>query len=277
MAYENFSQTVVCATIEKELESLMVFRENTNRNYEGQVKQKGDSVRILGVGKPTITVTQEKNISLSGAETLTDTSVLLPIDQVAYFNFLVDTIDKHEGETGIVDVMTKEASEGMANKMDQFISELAKSKLAVKDSATAQKITVDNVLSILDNAQQKLYENDVAASTSLCAIVSPRFYMILRQAYTKIDTSNSDIVKNGNVGMYGNIAIKISNNVAKTGVTDLIQMKTDRAIAFVNPLTHIENYRPENRFAEAFKGFVLYGAQIVRPKEMVVINAKYTD
>ena len=69
----------------------------------------------------------------------------------------------------------------------------------------------------------------------------------------------------------------MSNNVAKSanGATDYIQVKTRRAIAFAKPLTHTEAYRPENGFSDAVKGFILYDAKIVRPKEMFVMNVKY--
>ena len=53
---------------------------------------------------------------------------------------------------------------------------------------------------------------------------------------------------------------------------NLIQIKTDKAIAFVNPMTHTEAYRPESSFSDAVKGFVLYGGKIVRPKEMINLN-----
>ena len=35
-----------------------------------------------------------------------------------------------------------------------------------------------------------------------------------------------------------------------------------------------EAYRPEKGFSDALKGFVLYQAKIVRPKELVVLNCK---
>ena len=87
-------------------------------------------------------------------------------------------------------------------------------------------------------------------------------------------------MKNGKVAMYGSITIKMSNNVAKIkttaeGDTDLILVRTQRAIAFAKPLTHTEAYRPENGFADAVKGFILFDAKIVRPKEMIVLNVKH--
>jgi len=85
------------------------------------------------------------------------------------------------------------------------------------------------------------------------------------------------MIENGKVGRYGNVIVKMSNQVHrdKNG-NELIQLKTDRAIAFCNPLTHTEAYRPEHRFSDAVKGFVLYEGKIVRPKEMIVMNVKYS-
>ena len=69
----------------------------------------------------------------------------------------------------------------------------------------------------------------------------------------------------------------MSNNVKKTddGATDNIMIRTQRAIAFAKPLTHTEPYRPEKKFADAVKGFILFDAKVVRPKEIYNINVKY--
>ena len=92
------------------------------------------------------------------------------------------------------------------------------------------------------------------------------------------DTDNSDLLKNGLIDRFDGMDIKVSNNVhrVKEGsvTSDLIQVKTQRAIAFARPMIHTEPYRPENGFSDAVKGFVLYDAKIVRPKEMVVMNVK---
>lgn len=279
MSYANFIPTVWAEAIERELERLCVFAENCNRQYEGSVKNQGDSVRILGVGKPTVTTTTDKNISLADAEDVEDTSVIMQINHVSYFNYKVDDIDKHEGVNGIMEALSKEASEVVAAEMDKHIADLAADKQAVKDAAAAYKIDTANILEKIDAAIQKLYENNVNPSAKLTITCSPRFYFILKRAYVKLDTDNSDMLKNGRVGRYGNVEVKMSNQVAtaSNGAVDLIQLKTDRAIAFCNPLTHTEAYRPEKRFSDAVKGFVLYEAKIVRPKEMIVMNVKYTD
>ncbi|MEG1965511.1 MAG: hypothetical protein RR064_05110, partial [Oscillospiraceae bacterium] len=75
MAFKNFYPTVWSEAINRDLERLCVFAENTNRQYEGEVKNLGDSVRILGVGRPTIYTTNNKNIVLNKPEQIEDSSV----------------------------------------------------------------------------------------------------------------------------------------------------------------------------------------------------------
>lgn len=285
MSYANFIPTVWEEAINRELEKDCVFVEDCNRKYEGSVKQLGDSVRILGVGKPTIKHLSRANATndIDAPEVIEDTSVTMNINQIAYFNFLVGDIDEKQAVGGVMEALNEESGEGIADDIDQYIANLAKEKTAVKVYETALKVVASetpasgevNVLDALDKALEKLYTNNVKRKTKIVATVSPRFLTILNKAYRLTDTDNHKLMKNGYVGMYNNITIKMSNNVATDNGVDLIQVKTPRAIAFANPLTHTEPYRPEKKFADAVKGFTLYDAKIVRPKEMFVLNVKY--
>lgn len=280
MAYQNFIPTVWAEGIERELDRLCVFIEDCNRKYEGKIKQRGDGVRILGVGKPTIReITKDsKNADIEAPEEVEDTSVMLYINQIAYFNYIVGDIDKAQAVGGVMEALQEETNEGLANATDKYVASMAVDKSVAKLYSSPKQVTKDNVLSILDEAIQKLYENDVKATTKIVVTISPRFYTIFKQAYIDKDTDNSEMMKNGKVAKYGNVIVKMSNNVHKTdsGATDNIMIRTQRAIAYANPLTHTEAYRPEKKFADAVKGFILYDAKVVRPKEVININVKYT-
>lgn len=274
MAYQNFIPTVWAEAIQRELERKLVFAEDCNRKYEGAVKKMGDTVRILGVGKPTITETVDKEITLDAPENVGDTSVTMPIRHIAYFNFKVDDIDKRQAVGGVMEALNAEASQGVANKMDRLIASMALEKNAKLHAAAAVAVTKENVMGEIDKALTMLYENDVAPDSKIVATVPPWFYILLRQAYTDLDTDNSDMLKNGKVGRYGNVLVKMSNNVAASGEASRIMVRTPNAIAFANPMTHTEAYRPESGFSDAVKGFSLYDAKIVRPNELVVLNCK---
>lgn len=275
MSYNNFIPKIWSKAINRELERAMVFAEDCNRQYEGDVKQMGDTVKILGVGKPTITKQVGGSIILDDAETVEDTSVEMLINRIAYFNYLVDDIDRRQAVGGLMDALSKESSEGVANAMDEDIAALAALDDAPKLYKTTKAVTVENILDEFDLAVEKLMENDVKPETKIVATVSPWVKTLLRKAYVQLDTDNSEMIKNGYVGRYNNLYIKVSNNTHKNADNGSdIMIRTQRAVAFANPLTHVEPYRPEKRFADAVKGFVLYGTKIVRPKEMIVLNCK---
>lgn len=249
MAYANFIPSVWNEGINRELERLCVFVEDCNRQYEGSVKKKGESVTILGVGKPTIKslAKANRNNDIDAPEEIEDTSVIMYINQIRYFNYMVGDIDKAQAVNGVMDALEQETSEGLADEVDKYVASFAVDSSVAKLYSAATTVTKDNILGVLDQAIQKLYENDVKATTKIVVTISPRFYTLFKQAYIDKDTDNSEMLKNGRVAKYGNVIVKMSNNVHKTdsGATDNIMIRTQRAIAFAKPLTHTEPYRPE--------------------------------
>lgn len=281
MAYENFITTVWNEAIQRELERSYVFVEDCNRQYEGDVKKQGDSVRILGVGKPTIQKLARRNASgnIADPEELEDASVTMYINQISYFNYMVGDIDKAQAVNGLLDALSKETSEALADDVDRYVAGFAADE-AVKAlyGKNPQLVNEQNVLSILDEAIQSLYENDVKQSSDIVVTIPPRFFTLFKRAYITKDTDNSAMLENGKVARYGNVLVKMSNNVLRSsaGAVDNIMLRTKRAIAFAQPMTHTEAYRPEKKFADAVKGFILYDAKVVRPKEIININVKYS-
>jgi len=278
MAYQNFKANIWETAIEKDLEREHVFVTDCNRNYEGKVKGLGDSVTIKGAGQITLrTGADGVQPAFTAPENVEGTNQIMTIKHWVDFNFMVGDIDKEQGAGGAIGIYTKQASEKIANAHDMLVASMAADPLAVYDNSSAVQITKANVLETIDNGIQKLWEKDVPSNEKLTLVVSPRFYMILKQNYMALDTDNSEMIKRGAVAMYGNVDIKLSNNVYTTnsGAQDKIMLRTSRAIAFANPLTKTEAYRPDAYMADAVRGVSLFDAKLVRPKEMIVLNCKY--
>ena len=280
MSYENFKAKIWSKAIDRDLERAFVFADGTNQQYSGEIKGLGDTVRILGVGKPTVTEHDLINgdITLSAPEKVSDTSVSLVVDKAAYFNYAVGDIDKAQGAGKVMSVLNEEASEEVANTIDKHIANLVHPDKASYNDAvkyTKTQVTANNVMATLDACQAMLYANDVSPATEIEMILPPWMYMAFRQAYQNKDTDNSEYLTNGKVARYGNMTVKMSNNVAikNDGTRDVfyVQIRTKRAIALAMSEAHTEPYRPESKFEDAVKGFKLYGAKIVRPKELIVL------
>ena len=282
MSYDNFKAKIWSKAIDRELERAFVFADGTNQQYSGEIKGLGDTVRILGVHKPTVTEHDLINgdITLSTPEKVSDYTVSLVVDKAAYFNYGVGDIDKAQGAGKVMAVLNDEASQEVANKIDIYVANLVhpdKNTVGVQlyNSGTPLQVTNSNVMATLDACQAMLYANDVSPATEVEMILPPWLYMLFRQAYQNKDTDNSEYLTNGKVARYGNMTIKMSNNVAMktSGGHDnyYVQIRTKRAIALAMSEAHTEAYRPETSFSDAVKGFKLYGAKIVRPKELIVL------
>ncbi len=298
MSYNNFIPEHWDGHIERGLNRLCVYAEDTNRKYEGTVKRCGDTVHILGSGKPTIhTLAREAaDGNIQGPEIVEGTDTILVIDQIRYFNFKVGDIDKAQAVDGVLDSLTDEANEGLANEVDKYLSRIHLNVTANtaknEDGETVETITAasvidgvaevselaltkDNVLDLLDKGREKLLEHDVKSTTEIVVVIPPKMETMFRRAYMKEDTNNHEEMAHGKIAKYANLTIKVSNNVPMVeDGTYHIQMKTKRAIAYAQPLRHVEPYRPEGSFADAIKGFILFGAKLVRKKEAVNLKAK---
>lgn len=285
MSYANFIPTMWNEQIDRDLERLCVFVEDCNRKYDGKVSSKGESVRILGVGKPTIksVAKADRNNDIDSAEEIEDTSIIMQINQIRYFNYKVGDIDKAQAVDGLMNALEEETTEGLANEVDKYIASMAKDSNIKQVYSSAKKVVTGtagsgevNVLQALRDAKKLLTKNDVKANTKVVATVDADFEDLFTAEYENKHTDNTTDLKNGAIGMYHKMVIKASNNVAvDSSSNSLIMVRTQRAIAFCKPLTHTEAYRPEKGFADAVKGFILFDAKVVRPKEVVVLNVNY--
>lgn len=286
MSIKNFIPEVWAEDIERELQKKCVFVEDCNTKYEGKVTQQGESVKILGVGKPTIYTIDRADAAkeIEAAEQIEDASTIMHINQLSYFNYEVGNVDEAQAKGGIMEALASETTEALAAAMDMHIAQRALEKGLKKLYDTPKKLVTGtagsgeiNVLELIDDAATILYENDVATSAKIVINVSPRFYKLFKREYGVKDTDNSEILKTGRVTQYGSIFVKMSTGVATTekGAVDNIMIRTQRAIAFANPHTYTKAYEPDRKFTDAVKGYSLYQAKVVRPKELVVIPVTY--
>jgi hypothetical protein len=170
---------------------------------------------------------------------------------------------------------TEDAKDRILQHHDLYIANFALDKQAnVFNKSNSTATTADNILEMIDKAYTQLLKNDVKPNTEVVLTLDYDHLEVLRRAYEKLDTNNSEMLNNGRMGKYHNIIIKASNNIATKDGYSYMQLKTRRAISFVKPHMHLEPYKPEKHFGDAVKGYSIFDGAITRPKEMVVIKSK---
>lgn len=277
MSYEKFKANVMAAKIMEDRTRASAFINHTVREYEGLLRNVGDSVTIKGAGKVAFTHTSDgKPIKLGDPQTPEGTNAILTVKQQDAFNFMVPDIDAAQGAKDAIALYRKQVSNELAMIQDRYIASMAQSPLAKLASANATQATKANILEMLDDAVQWLQEGDVPTTEKVTAFVTPAAFKLIRQNDISLDTDNSKMLASGAVAKYNNLDIVISNNVVRDNGVDYCMIMTDKAIAFVDAITKIEAKRANDYIADEVRGVSLYDAKLIRPKELYVLNIKYT-
>ena len=106
----------------------------------------------------------------------------------------------------------------------------------------------------------------------IVAEVSPKVASLILKSKINLATSNTDSLDAGYIGSVAGCKVYVTNNVKSAYSKHQCYVRTKRAIAYAEQLSEVHAYRPELRFADAVKGLHLYGAKVVYPKEMVLLD-----
>jgi hypothetical protein len=267
MAYANFKQTFWSKHIQQELHKKLILAEGCDAKFTGEAKF-GNKVKVLGVGTPTIG--DYNGTSIGTPETVADSSVFIDIDQRKYFNFMVDDVDKAQSTPGLMEALMDEATYALAKSIDKYVAGRAIDAGAFSsstqiNSAAAAKTAIDAGIT-------SLLEDDVEAK-DITIEIPPFVYQYMKDKYIDVDTNNSEMLKKGIMGWYDGAKVRLTNNLYSDGTDLYCMLRTKRAIALVKQINDTEAFRPETLFSDAIKGLAVFGAKVVRPKEIYVIKA----
>ena len=272
MAITNFIPTIWSENLYTELDKQYIAVKNCNRDYEGEIKNCGSTVKICGVGDISV-FDYTKNSDLSAPEEISETERSLVIDQAKCFNFQIDDIDRAQSVPGLMNAAMKVAANALSNAADAYVYSLYGDAETMLYNTNTTK---DNILDTFLQARKELYKNNVTDSSDVIFEVSPDIAELIIKAKIDLATDNGAVLENGCIGSIAGCKVYVSNNIVQ-GESDgamqhMCMARTKRAIAFAEQLSEINAYRPEKRFADAVKGLHLYGAKVVYPKEIVALN-----
>ena len=216
---------------------------------------------------------------MPAAETLTDATRSLVIDQTPGFNFQVDDVDKVQARGAMaMDEALRRAGYKLADVADQYVAGLmaAASTNTIGTTGTPIEVTASNAYDQLIKAKIKL-DKALAPTEGRFAIVPSWFSASLALDSRFVGTRGLDgtsVLMTGAVGHAAGFNIIESQNVPNTTLAKYkIVCGVSGATTFAMQLGEVKAYQPEKRFGDAVKGLQLYGAKVIRPEEIVVITA----
>lgn len=264
MAVTNFIQTIWSKKIQDDLEIKCKLVDNCLREYEGDCKY-AQSVKILGVGEPTIgDYDNTKDITI---EDMSDKGQLLTIDQAKYFAFYVDDVDKAQSVPGLPEKYQQKAVHGLAVARDTYVATLIKGATNV---TTATNLTQEAVKQAIDNAIVALRERNFDEEGVI--EITPAAYNVFKNCLITLSTNNPDYIKKGIVGVYDDMNVIMSNNLAKDTTHAYCCVRGKKAIAFAGQINEVEALRAEKRFKDIIRGLDTFGAKVIDEARIQIVK-----
>ena len=246
-----------------------VYANTVNRDYEGVIKNFGDTVKINSIGRVTIR-DYTKGGTLTAPETLDDSQQQLVINQAKYFNFEIDDIDNRQQNPSLMGEATQEASWGLADTVDSFLASTIAASVDTANTLTDKSVGFgagdDNPYEILVDLDVQLTTQNVPRGNRWC-VVPPWFEGDLRkdERFVSFGTDkNRANLRGVPVGEASGLMIWISNNVPTNGSNHIVLCGYKGAVTFAEQIDKVEAFRPQDRFSDALKGLHLYGGKVTR-------------
>lgn len=282
MAVTNFVPELWTAKLLVGLRKAQVAGALVNRDYEGEIKDKGDKVNITSLGVPAIgNYTAHTDITI---EEVDDATTQLVIDQAKYFAGEMDDIEKAQSVDGgkLLAQWVSDAAYGLKDVSDAFLLN------AMQDAAqgtgndlgtVAIHTTARNLYDAFVDLSVALDEDNVPDDGRRFVVVSPAVHgrlLKLTEFIAAGDAAGAATRANGRVGEVAGLQVYKSNNLpavvdaAATGGTAIAGHPL--ATTFAEQIVHMEADRMEKRFADLVKGLHVYGAKVVRPTCLAVVE-----
>lgn len=266
---KNFVPVFWSKYCQTELRNDLILANYCDYKFEGEIKR-GNKLVVVGAVKPTIqTYVPGKDLDI---EKLGDNAQYLEITQSDAFAFLVDDIDKAQAQEGYLNTQFDEAKFALAEKADKFVGEQAKDCDPNMMSESIDISAEVDPLATIDKAHLKLYTNGVTDREELAADLTPEHIILLRKKLAALFTDNIELIKRGAVGKYSNTLLRMSNNLYSDGTDRYEMVRTKKAIAFAGQIDKIKVSDNTKGFGDIVKGLHVYGAKLMRPKELYVIR-----
>ena len=123
MSVKNFIPQIWSARLLEHLDKAHVYANLVNRDYEGEIRNFGDTVKVNQIGDITIK-DYTKGSDIEDPDDLDGTQQILTINQSKYFNFGIDDVDNAQTNPKLMNEAMSRTAYGMNDVTDSFIANL---------------------------------------------------------------------------------------------------------------------------------------------------------
>ena len=269
--YSAFIPQIWSQKLSQMLEKNCVMLQCVNRNWEGEIKNQGDTVKIITPAAVSVSTLTSENIEYSS---LTPTSQDLVIDQKKFFTFKIDDVAQVQANTDIMEAHLVNAKNAIEEVQDSYLLGM--------HTNVSEDNTIGSESSPIALDKSTIYENFVKLSLALknsdavhlgakpWVVINPNIESYLLQSPEFISAYKvaDETLREGSIGRIAGMDVLVSTNLTDVDGKYYVLAGTNEAITFASQLAKIESLRDKDSFSDLVRGLYLYGAKTVQPKAL---------
>lgn len=288
----NFSPVIYSQKTLKFFKTVSVAEEVTNTEFEGEIKDFGDTVRIIK--EPLVTVSDYRRGQQLVSQDLDDDDITMTIDQAKSYTFKMDDIEKRHAHVGFDQLGISSGAYALRNAFDQNVmaAMLAGATTATSTGTDASPVTVGfagsdafTPYNLLRRLARFLDDNDVPNDGGRYVVVKPRFAEELAQEDSKlIDASVMGDAKSAirDAKLFSNAPIAgfkvyVTTNapLSVSNSRETVLAGHTSAVATAKNILTSEVIRSERFFGDIYRGLFVFGRKVLRPEALFAAHITY--
>jgi hypothetical protein len=274
---ENFYDATVLAQI-------------SNTDYEGEIRQHGDTVNIRTT--PEITIRDYVKGQTLVVENPDKPKIQLLIDKGEYFSCVEDDVDKVQSDIVLMDLWSKDASERMKIKIDQrVLVDILPGVDAFNKGATAGRISgafdlgttaapisvtkdgASSTVSVIDLLVDMgtVLDEANAPEQGRYVVIPAKMAGLIKKSELKDASLTGDSVtplRNGRLGMIDRFTVYVSHNLSRSGTGSSTKYNIiaghKMGFTFASQMTNMESLRAQSTFGNIIRGLQVYGYKVTK-------------
>lgn len=269
-----FTPEVMSKKMLRNLDANSVWKGLVNKNWEGEIKEAGDTVIINKYGDIAV-----KDYVIGTAieyEHPEGENLLLKVDQQKYFAFFIDKISRVQAKPELINGYFDRAKVAINLAKDTYLSTLAFAGIDAGNIINETGLTKDTVYGYFTRLMGALRWANALQNNGTgfdgkrpYAVVDPDVYGIMLAApeNTKATVEGDKTTRDGTVLKFAGFDIKISTNADKEAKKVIVG--TTEAVTLADQITETQTVRDKDAIGGAYcSGLYVYGAKVVQPKAL---------
>jgi hypothetical protein len=272
----------------------------SNTDYEGEIKNKGDRVKIRT--KPTVNIHTYEADGLLGLDRPTGGTVELYIGNGKYFSLILDDVMEIQSDLNVLSMWSDDAAQQLKISVDTdvlsgIVGQMATANQGVAAGAITGSLNLGvqggslavvarnpgvgqvELLDVLMRMGQVLDEQNIPEVGRWVVMPAWAGRMIkqseLRQAYLSGDSVS--MLRNGRLGMVDRFTLYVSNLLPNNS-SDSAQFNSGEwpifaghahGLTFASQISKVETLRSELTFGQILRGLQIYGYQVIDGRALV--------